>query len=65
MSQESIEEMYRDSNERLDEQMRESAEKDGDSVESVLETLGLVAAVEQAPSVPATPPGALGPTERM
>ena len=62
MSQESIEEMYRDADERLDEQMRESSEKDGDGVESVLETLGLMAAVEQAPSVPATPPGSLGAT---
>jgi len=64
MSQESIDDMYREADERAVEQAREASEKDGDGVESVLESLGLVAAVEQAPSVPSTPPGSLGPSER-
>jgi hypothetical protein len=64
MTQDMIEDMYRDNDERLLDVSNDRDERDGDSVESVLEELGLVAAVEQAPAVPATPPGALGPGER-
>lgn len=64
MTDDMIDSMYADEDERADERERERDERDGDAAEAVLEELGLVASVEAAPAVPATPPGALGAGER-